>query len=306
MSVTALQEVPSLVHGDVLFGEPLARYTTYRIGGLAGALVKPQGVEDVAALMQFCRESGTQWLVLGLGSNVLIADTGFDGLVIRLGRGMDGVRHSAEAPEIWHVGAGLPTPRLARQTARAGMAGVHRLIGVPGTVGGGVFMNAGAHGQEFKAAVRRAAIVDDEGTVRLLDASEISWRYRASGIRGIVTSAELALTPADSNVLFREIRRHFRWRREGTPFDQPCCGSVFRNPAPDTGADGRTAGQLIDAVGLKEFRIGDAQVSSKHANYIVNLGHASASDVMAVIEAVRERVFRSTGIALELEVKIIP
>ncbi len=301
MSTAVLQELSSRVRGQVVFDEPLARYTTYRIGGPAGALVKPQGVEDVSEVMRFCAESGTQWVVLGLGSNVLISDRGFQGLVVRIGRGMDVVEREAGSAS-WRVGAGLPTPRLARQTARAGMAGVHRLIGVPGTVGGGVFMNAGAHGQEFRDCVRSVELVDAHGSAHTMSGADIAWQYRSSGLQGIVTAAALELAPADPDDLFAEIRRHFRWRREGTPFDRPCCGSVFRNPG---GSETRTAGQLISAAGLKGFQVGGAQVSTKHANYIINAGNATAADVLAVIDAVRERVLVEFRVELQLEVQVI-
>jgi UDP-N-acetylmuramate dehydrogenase len=306
-----MQELASRVRGHVERDEPLARYTTYRIGGPAAAVVRPEGTEDVARLLTLCHDSGTRWLALGLGSNVLIPDRGFDGVVIRMGQGMQQVTKSDTESHVWTVGAGLPTPRLARKTARAGLAGVHRLIGVPGTVGGGVFMNAGAHGQEFGRVVRRLEVVDGTGADRTVEGANVQWRYRSSGLDGvIVTAATVEFTPGNPAVLSREIRQHFRWRRAGTPFDQPCCGSVFRNPGAgsETGASpahDHTAGQLIDAAGLKGFQVGGAQVSFKHANYIVNVGVASAADVLAVIDVVQERVLEQFGVELELEIRII-
>lgn len=317
MISTALRALEARLTGAVCFGEPLARYTTYRIGGPAAALVLPAHAEDVRAALRFAHETGTRWLALGLGSNVLLADAGFDGIVIRLGKGLDGIaRGVAGEPTHWRAGAGLPTPLLARQSAQAGLGGVHRLIGVPGTVGGGVFMNAGAHGQEFSQVVRQVELVDQSGTSRLIAGQEIPWRYRSSGLAGsIVLGAILELTPEDPAQLEREIRHHFQWRKAGTPFNEPCCGSVFRNPGSGRPAglgDGgeadetpRTAGQLIDACGLKGFTIGGAQVSPVHANYIVNLGGATAQDVLAVIAAVRDRVARELGVELELEVQVI-
>jgi UDP-N-acetylmuramate dehydrogenase len=300
------------VHGTVKLDEPLARYTTYRIGGPAAALVVPSDSDDVARLVQFCLETEIPWLPLGLGSNVLISDRGFPGVVIRLGKGMDGIQVAAGEAGMWWVGAGVPTPRLARQTAAAGFAGVQRLIGVPGTVGGGVAMNAGAHGQEFSQVVQRVDVVNSVGELRTLRGSEVPWRYRASGLEDVViTATTLQLSPGDPAKLRWDVQRHLRWRREGTPYDEPCCGSVFRNPATIAGTKGsqcgssRSAGQLIDAAGLKGFRIGGAAVSPKHANYIVNLGGATAGDVLGVIDAIQGRVLQDFGIELELEVKII-
>lgn len=308
MRAAALRDLAALVRGSVVFDEPLASYTTYRIGGPASALVQPRSVNDVAATVRFARETGTRWLALGLGSNVLIGDQGFDGIVIRLGKGLDQVR--PESGTRWRVGAGHPTPLLARRSAAAGLGGVDLLIGVPGTVGGGVYMNAGAHGQDFSQVVRSVELVDADGELRVIPASAVRWRYRESGLDGnVVVGATIELHPQDPEQLKNGVRRHLKWRKEGTPFNEPCCGSVFRNPsAPATAAAAekrRTAGQLIDAAGMKGFTIGRAQVSPMHANYIVNLGGATASDVLGVIEAVRERVRREFGIELELEVKII-
>jgi UDP-N-acetylmuramate dehydrogenase len=270
-------------------------------------MVLPTCTADVVHAVQYCNETETRWLALGLGSNVLISDEGLQGVVIKLGKGMEMIVKERE--ERWMAGAGLPTPRLAKLTAAAGLSGMHRLIGVPGTVGGGVAMNAGAHGQSFGDVVRSVEVVHSDGGVHNLSGEDVPWQYRDSGLRDvIVTAAVFELTPEDPSVLKREIGRHLRWRKAGTPFDEPCCGSVFRNPrnstekAPD---EPRTAGQLIDAVGLKGFSVGGAQVSRKHANYIVNTGNATSADVRVLIEAVQQRVMREFGVVLELEVRII-
>jgi UDP-N-acetylmuramate dehydrogenase len=208
---------------------------------------------------------------------------------------------------VWSVGAGLPTPVLARQTAAAGLAGVHRLVGVPGSVGGGIYMNAGAHGQDFSQVARAVDLVQPDGALARVSAQAIPWEYRSSGLGDrIVVGGVLAFVPGEPGDLEQEIRRLFKWRKAGTPFNEPCCGSVFRNPVPSGhAAEARTAGQLVDALGLKGYTVGGAQVSSKHANYIVNTGKATASDVLAVIEHVRERVLQEFGIELTLEVKVV-
>ncbi len=309
MKSGVLDELAARLRCEIRFDEPLSEYTTYRIGGPAAAMVFPRSAEDVAEVVRLARETGMPYLVLGLGSNVLIADRGFDGIVVRIGKGMDRLEREGEGT-VWRVGAGLPTPLLARRTAAAGQAGMHLLIGVPGTVGGGVFMNAGAHGQEFGRVVKEVRVVDSAGECRWLKGEEIAWRYRGSGLDSkVVVEAVIELQPRDFRELREEVSWHLRWRKAGTPFTQPCCGSVFRNPAlagvSSEAARRKTAGQLIDAAGMKGFTVGRAQVSPKHANYIVNLGGATASDVLAVIDAVRERVLKSFGIELELEVKVI-
>jgi UDP-N-acetylmuramate dehydrogenase len=303
------EELVGRVRGRIELDVPLARYTTYRIGGPAAAVLHPETADDVAAGLRFTHEHGVRWMALGLGSNVLIANGGFDGLVIRLGKGLDALERGATGDGTeWRVGAGFPIPLLARQSAEAGLAGVHRLVGVPGSLGGGVFMNAGAHGQDFASVVRELDVVHATGGRSTLEAGAIPWAYRSSGLDGaVVLGATLALTPADPSALTEEIRRLLEWRKEGTPFNEPCCGSVFRNPPPERVPAGgpRTAGQLIEAAGLKGFRVGGAEVSRKHANYIVNTGNATAADVLSVIEAVRSRVLSEFGVELELEVRVV-
>lgn len=302
MTPAVRHELASQIRGEVHYDEPLAPYSTYRIGGPARVLVLPRSAEDVAATLRFARDTGARWLVLGLGSNVLIADQGFDGIVIRIGKGLDQV--TIESETTWRVGAGLPTPHLARRSAAAGLGGGHLLVGVPGTVGGGVFMNAGAHGQDFSQLVRSVSVVEPDGSSRIIPAAAIEWKYRESGLTGrVIVGATVELRPEDPRALKEGVARHLKWRKEGTPFTEPCCGSVFRNPLSP--AQPRTAGHLIDAAGLKGFTVGGAQVSPRHANYIVNLGGATAQDVLAVIDAVRSRVLKEFGLTLELEVKII-
>lgn len=305
MITTLADDLARTLRGRVRRDVPLADCTTYRIGGPAAALVEPVDVDDVVRALERIREASVRWLAVGLGSNLLVADAGFPGVVLRLGRGLDAIERAGTR---WRVGAGLPTPLLARRSAAAGLGGVHRLVGVPGTVGGGVFMNAGAHGQEFRQVVRLVRLVRAaDGIVEERPAAAIPWRYRGSGLGDVVVvDAVLELEPAEPRRLRAEIASHFAWRKAGTPFNEPCCGSVFRNPGaggPKGGA--RTAGQLIDAAGLKGLKIGGAQVSPLHANYIVNTGGASAADVRRLIDAVRERVAREFGIELELEVQLV-
>ena len=283
--------------GKVLEQEPLSRYTTWRIGGPARYFVTPADVEDVAKAMDLARDRGLPWVVLGLGSNVLVKDGGFPGVVIRLGKGLDRFEMKG-ATAI--VGAGLPTPLLARRTAEAGFAGVERFIGIPGTVGGGIFMNAGCHGAEFAEIVTEVTVMDAKGKVKQLSRKQISFKYRASNLEGIVLEAKLGLAEEVPAKLKELQGKLFRWRKAGTPFDQPCCGSTFTNPG---GA--KTAGMLIDECGLKGHTVGGLQVSTMHANYFVNKGNGTASDALKLIEHVRKTVAKKTGVDLQLECKVI-
>lgn len=293
--------VRQAVRGEVREAEPLARHCTYRIGGPATMLL-PAVPEDVAVALRVAHERGVPWFALGLGSNVLLPDEGLDALVIRLGRGLDRIDADGER---WRFGAGLPAPLAARKTAAAGWAGLHVMVGVPGTVGGGVFMNAGCHGGQWSDVVETVVAVDARGESRVFARAEVPFSYRRSGLDGwIVLETTARLAPRSAPDLADEVARLFAWRQRGTPFNQPCCGSVFKNPDPAS-SGGRTAGQLIDAAGLKGTRVGGAVVSPMHANYLVNEGDATAADVRALIDVVRSGVRDASGVELELEVKIV-
>jgi len=277
--------------------EPLGRHTTYRIGGPARHHFTPASIEAVVGALARAREHGVPWLVLGLGSNVLIRDGGWPGLVIKIGKGLDQLSHRVGT---WKAGGGLPIPLLARRTAEEGFAGIHRLIGVPGSVGGGVYMNAGAHGNDFASVLVSATVVQPGGTVAEVPRSKIPFTYRRSGLgEGIVLGCVLKLDKDDPARLKTEIAELLRRRKAGTPFDQPCCGSVFKNPTEST------AGRLIDQCGLKGRKLGGAEISRLHANYIVNKGNASADDVLKLIDIARTAVFKEFGVELELEVKVL-
>jgi len=277
--------------------EPLVRHTTYRIGGPARYHFTPGSTEAVVGALAWARENKVPWLVLGLGSNVLIRDGGFPGLVLKIGKGLDQLSHRAG---IWKVGGGVPIPVLARKSAEEGYAGISRLIGVPGSVGGGVYMNAGAHGNDFASVLVSATVVEASGEVLEMPRAKIPFTYRRSGLgQRIVLGCVLKLERDEPGRLKAEVTDLLRRRRAGTPYDQPCCGSVFRNP-PES-----TAGRLIDHCALKGRRVGDAEISALHANYIVNKGNASAEDVLKLIDIARTAVFKEFGVELELEVKVL-
>jgi UDP-N-acetylmuramate dehydrogenase len=300
-----VEQLRSRVTGKVREAEPVARYSTYRIGGPATVLL-PGSPEDVGAALTLAADAGVPWFAIGLGSNILLPDQGLDALVIRLGKGLD---RMVPLGECWSIGAGLPAPLAARRTAEAGFAGLHIFVGVPGTVGGGVYMNAGCHGGDWAEVVDRVTVVDASGTDRVLPRSEIPFTYRRSGLEGrIVLDVTVRLRPEEQSHLDEAIAEMFEWRQRGTPFNQPCCGSVFKNPAGPSWKQEhgpRTAGQLIEAAGLKGFTMGGAQVSSMHANYFVNTGSATASDVRRLIEHVQGVVDEKFGVTLEPEVKVI-
>jgi UDP-N-acetylmuramate dehydrogenase len=295
----------SRVSGKVRESELVARYSTYRIGGPATVLL-PGSPEDIGAALSLARDAGVPWFAVGLGSNILLPDEGLEALVIRIGKGLDQV---AQTGDSWTIGAGLPAPLAARRTAEAGFAGLHIFVGVPGTVGGGVYMNAGCHGGDWAEVVERVTVVDATGRDAVLGRADIPFTYRRSGLEGwIVLEATVHLRQEEQKHLDEAIAEMFDWRQRGTPFNQPCCGSVFKNPAgPSWKQENgpRTAGQLIEAAGLKGFTVGGAQVSPMHANYFVNTGSATAADVTRLIEHVQGVVGDRFGVRLEPEVKLI-
>jgi UDP-N-acetylmuramate dehydrogenase len=278
--------------------EPLARYTTYRIGGPARYLLLPADVEDVQRGLDMAQSRNLPWVVLGLGSNVLVKDAGFPGVVIRMGKGLDRFEMKG-ATAI--VGAGMPTPILARRTAEAGFVGVERFVGIPGTVGGGIYMNAGCHGAEFAEVITEITVMDAKGKIKQIGRKQISFKYRSSNLGPVIVLEAKLVLGEESPAKLKDLQsRLFRWRKAGTPYDLPCCGSVFKNPSLT-----RTAGMLIDEAGLKGHTVGGAQVSSMHANYFVNLGTATAADVQKLMDHVKKTVLKKTGVDLEPEVRVI-
>ncbi|HYC33810.1 MAG TPA: UDP-N-acetylmuramate dehydrogenase [Gemmatimonadales bacterium] len=293
------------IRGQVRENEGLGRYSTYRIGGPATVHL-PADAEDVATALRFAREAGVPWFALGLGSNILLPDEGLDALVIRLGKGLDRL---AQDGDRWTVGAGLPAPLAARRTTAAGYAGLHIFVGVPGSAGGGVYMNAGCHGGDWSEVVESVLVADEAGREHRLARAEVPFTYRRSGLDGrIVLEATVRLRQEEQHRLDEEIAEMFEWRQKGTPFNQPCCGSVFKNPDGPSWQRGdgpRTAGQLIEAAGLKGHRVGGAEVSRMHANYFVNTGEATAADVRGLIDYAQRTVEARYGVRLEPEVKLI-
>ncbi|MGH7594359.1 MAG: UDP-N-acetylmuramate dehydrogenase [Gemmatimonadales bacterium] len=295
----------SHVRGSVREDESLSRWSTYRIGGPATVLL-PSSAEDVAAALRRCSAVGVPWFALGLGSNLLFPDEGLTALVIRLGKGLD---HITQRNDEWVLGAGIPAPLAAKRTAAAGWGGIHKMVGVPGSVGGGIVMNAGCHGAEWRDVVKSIHTVDAQGHDHLVAAAQAGFSYRRSDLGHVVVLSTTVALHQDAAVrLEEETESLYRWRKEGTPFNQPCCGSVFKNPAlpPDHDASGFcTSGQFIEATGLKGLQVGGAEVSPMHGNYIVNTGGATAASVVELMRAVRTRVHDKWGVTLEPEVKLI-
>jgi UDP-N-acetylmuramate dehydrogenase len=283
--------------GDVRSREPLAAHTTLRVGGPAAAFVRAETVEDLAVVADLCASRGLPWLVVGRGSNLLVADEGWRGVAVMLGRGFRGVEVSSEDVV---AGAAEPMPVLAATVARRRLGGLAFGTAIPGTLGGAVRMNAGAHGREMRNVLRWAQVcrLAKDAAIERLSPADLRMGYRHTALPpdAVVVRAGLRLRHADADELAAEMAEMRQWRRDHQPINEPSCGSVFRNP------DGDSAGRLIDDAGMKGYTVGGAQVSPVHANFITAAPGTRASDVAAVIAAVREAVAARTGVRLETEV----
>jgi UDP-N-acetylmuramate dehydrogenase len=278
---------------------PIGRLTTFKIGGPAAVVATPTSVEAAAKVQAFLHETGAPVLIMGNGSNLLVADTGFDGVVLRVGNTLSGIE--LVGADRLRVGAGTMWSRLLRFTMAGGWTGLEFGAGIPGTLGGAVATNAGTRGGETSGALVEAEVVTAEGDVRTLRNSELGFRYRNCELPAgaAVVSTLLAVQRDDPAKVTETIKRYLAERRRDQPEREPSAGCVFKNPP------GTSAGRLIDQAGLKGEAEGGAIVSPVHGNFIINRGGATASDVLRLVERIRERIRRDHGIELELEVRLV-
>jgi UDP-N-acetylmuramate dehydrogenase len=284
------------LRGTVRFHAPLKDYTSFHIGGPADVLVEPADVDDVVRLVRQAREQKLPVFVVG-GTNLLIRDQGIRGVVVSLAK-LRGIREEPGAVLYAEGGVGMPT--LIGYAIRRSLAGLEWAAGIPGTVAGCVVMNAGTRLGEMKDAVKAVRIVTPAGEVIERSAGDIEFGYRRAALpAGIVVGVWLQLKPGVRSDIEKVVKDYLRYRRDTQPLTLPSAGCVFKNPPNDS------AGRLVESAGLKGARVGDAQVSEKHANFIVNRGNASAKDVLALIQKVRGQVARKTGVKLDLELKVV-
>jgi len=289
--------------GVILENHPLAPLTTWKIGGPAEYLAAAAGLEEVFRLMVLAQERGWPLFFLGRGSNLLIADAGLPGLTLHLARSLQILSRRGDT---LRAGAGVSLPRLARTAAALGFSGFEFLAGIPGSVGAAVRLNAGADGRDLAAVLSRVWVATPQLQLLEFRVGELGLDYRSSRLlyfpHWLVVEAEFLLsTPAPPEAVRRRLRELQAARRARQPANYRNCGSVFKNPKA-----GPAAGLLIEAAGCKGLRRGGAQVSRKHANFILNRGQATAAQVKALIAEIQERVWRTQGVALEREVVILP
>jgi UDP-N-acetylmuramate dehydrogenase len=279
--------------------EPLKPYTWYKIGGPARWFVRPRSAEELQETARRCVDNDIPIYVLGLGANLLVSDAGVDGAVFRLDQEFfRRVRFDQTKVE---VGAGVDMQKLVLRTVRQGLAGIECLAGIPGTVGGGIRMNAGGKFGDFGAVVQKVTVMDQEGTIFERDKDDLVFEYRHTNIAAkFILGATLELELEDPERIMQRTKEIWMYKRNTQPLNTKNCGCMFKNPR------GLSAGALIDQAGLKGMRVGGAEVSTKHANFIIAHPGCSADDVMKLVKIIREKVYDKNEIHLETEVQIWP
>lgn len=280
--------------------EPMSAHCSFRIGGPARLMACPASGAEAAALLRLLREADAPVELMGKGTNLLVADEGLDAVVVRLGEAISGAE--LLPGDRVRAGAGISLAKLAVFAAEAGLSGLEFAHGIPGSLGGAVFMNAGAYGGEMKDVLESAELALPDGTLREVPAEELELSYRHSALEGsgaLVTAATVKLTPAEPEAIRARMRELMEKRRASQPLDMPSAGSTFKRPV------GGYAAALIDQAGLKGFAIGGAQVSEKHAGFVINRGGATFDDVLRLMEHIQKTVLEKSGVRLEPEVRIL-
>ena len=291
-----IDDIRKFFRGTILLGEPLNKYTSFRIGGPADYYLEPADKDDVVGIVSYLQEQGIPFLVIGKGSNLLISDDGIRGAVINFERGLNDMRIEGD---LILVEAGVPLARFVEFCVQRGYRGVEMLPGIPGTLGGAIMMNAGAYGGEISDHLIEVEVLRGNKIVKVKK-EDAGFLYRGSGFKGdVILNASFKLPEGDKAEIIKLRRELLIKRNRSQPVNYPNSGSMFKNPP------GSFAAKLIEGAGLKGERHGKAQISERHANFIVNLGGATANDVLALIELARRTVFEKFGISLELEVKLL-
>ena len=284
---------------ELLLEEPMAKHTSFRIGGPADALAQPANEAELAALLQRAAEHAVPVTLIGNGSNLLVRDKGIRGLVIKLGNLFSSV--AAEGNTLT-FGCGVSLALASKKAASLSLSGMEFAVGIPGTIGGAVYMNAGAYDGEMAKVVTSVRVMDREGKISELKASELAFAYRHTALQNsglIVTSVTCVLQPDEADSIAAKMADFSQRRISKQPLELPSAGSMFKRPP------GYFAGTLIDQTGLKGYTVGGAQVSTKHAGFVVNVGGATAQDVLQLISDVQSKVFAAHGVRLEPEVLVL-
>ena len=283
----------------VIENAPMSEYTSFEIGGPADLLIEPGSKESLAFCFKALKEAGIKPTIIGAGSNLLVSDQGIRGAVIRLGKAMSRVTVNENTIT---AEAGVSLARLANEALSAGLSGLEFASGIPGTLGGAVFMNAGAYGGEMKDVVEETEYLTKDGTLATVSGEEHAFGYRHSFFSengGIVLGSKMILSPKDPEEIRATMLDFNTRRKEKQPLSFPSAGSFFKRP------EGHFAGKLIEDAGLKGTTVGGAQISEKHAGFVINIGNATAQDVCNLMKLVREKILSETGVTLEPEVRML-
>lgn len=283
----------------VLGEEPMCRHTTFRIGGPADIFVAPDTVEKVAQVIRVCREAGVPFYIVGNGSNLLVSDDGYRGVIVQIYKNLSAIQTDGETIT---AEAGAMLSVIAKRAQAVSLTGFEFASGIPGTIGGAVVMNAGAYGGELRDVLQEATVLTKEGEIRTVSAEELKLGYRYSVIperEWIVLAAKLRLKSGDPEMIRKRMEELKMQRVTKQPLDLPSAGSTFKRP------EGYFAGKLIMDAGLRGFCVGGAQISQKHCGFVVNTGNATAKDVQNLIREVQTRVKEQFGVQLEPEVKML-
>ncbi|MEG2657823.1 MAG: UDP-N-acetylmuramate dehydrogenase [Clostridiales bacterium] len=288
-----------IVKGDIEVNAPMSQYTTWHIGGNADCLFSPCDSEDIALGLAYAKNKGIPYMVMGNGSNMLVLDGGIRGLVIRIGENM--ATYTVAGDKIEAL-SGCILAKMARETAKLGLGGLEWGAGIPASLGGAAVMNAGAYGHSFYETLAAVEVVEMDGNISKIDIKDLSYGYRNTSLMkkgAVVTKVFLNMHKDNAEVLTNFVDETLKTRRKNQPLEYPSAGSVFKNPQNDH------AGRLIEAAGLRGLCHGDAQVSEKHGNFIVNIGSAKATDVLELIAEVRNIVKKKFDVDLEPEVRLV-
>lgn len=284
----------------IFYHEPMGKYTTFKIGGPAECLIKVDAIEDLRKILQFANQKNIAITTIGNGSNLLVLDQGIKGITLMIKLGKIDIQEK-ENIQIT-VGAGEKLGKLAQICLQKEITGLEELSGIPGTIGGAVRMNAGAHGKEMKDIVKKVKCLDYQGNEREFSNEELQFNYRSSLFKKekyIITEVILQLQKGKKEEIKAKMDEYATYRKEKQPIEYPSAGSTFKR-----GNDFITA-KLIDEAGLKGYAIGDAEVSTKHSGFVINKGNATAEDVLTLIEYVKEKVYEKFGKKIELEIEVI-
>jgi UDP-N-acetylmuramate dehydrogenase len=288
------------IRGAVLTDVPMKRYTSMRVGGPAKSLLYPVDEQDLLATIGALRKKGVPYRFLGNGTNIIVHDKGFAGAVIRTTRIRSLHHEKTKDGALVKVSGGASLRRFIEDNANRGLAGLERLYWIPGTVGGGIKMNAGSFGASISDVLESVTIVNGNGMVRSVDKKDLSFDYRRSPVKSseCVISAVFRLKSREKKEILEEMKYVLSERKKRHPLEFPSSGSIFKS------VDGQGAWQFVEKAGLRGLRIGGAAVSEKHTNFIVNLGHATAEDIKNLMERVKKEVFEKSGVLLEEEVEL--